>query len=81
MSLAVAALCTGTYLVAGYPYGPVIGVFMIAVYSAARYAPPRHAALASTAALLIVLVHLLVSERGLGWLGVVPVAAWVGPGE
>ena len=77
VSLAVAALCTSAYLAAGYPYGPVIVVFMIAVYSAARHARPRDAALAASAALLLLLVHLLITDRGLGWLGVVPVAAWV----
>jgi signal transduction histidine kinase len=77
VALAVTALCTGAYLAAGYPYGPVIVIFMIAVYSAARHARPRDAAPVAVAALLLLLVHLLVTDRGLGWLGVVPVAAWV----
>ncbi|WP_231954886.1 sensor histidine kinase [Actinoplanes derwentensis] len=77
VSLVVAALCTGVYLAVGYPYGPVVVVFMIAVYSAARHAKPRDAVLVASAALMLLLVHLLVSDRDLGWLGVVPVAAWV----
>ncbi|GAA3346712.1 sensor histidine kinase [Amorphoplanes nipponensis] len=77
VALTTAAVCAGGYLALGYAYGPVILVLMIAVYSAARHAPPPAAAWCAAATLMLLLVHLLTSDRALGWLGVVPVAAWV----
>jgi len=76
-TLAAAALCTSAYLVLGYVYGPILIVFMFAVYSAARHAPPRPAVWCCAAALGLLLIHLLTADRELGGLGVVPVAAWV----
>ncbi|MER7006230.1 histidine kinase [Dactylosporangium sp. NPDC000555] len=49
---------------------------MLAVYSATRHGPLRPALWCSAAALGLMLVHLFSSGRPLGWLGVVPVAAW-----
>jgi signal transduction histidine kinase len=77
ITLATAAACTSAYLIAGFPYGPVLIVFMFAVYSAVRHAPARPALWCAAPALALVLVHLLTSDRALGWLGVVPVMAWV----
>ncbi|GAA3033201.1 sensor histidine kinase [Streptosporangium longisporum] len=77
VTLTTAAVCTGVYLALGYAYGPVILVLMIAVYSAARHAPPRAFAWCAAATSALLLVHLLTSDRALGWLGVVPTAAWV----
>ncbi|MEU7615332.1 histidine kinase [Micromonospora rifamycinica] len=77
VTLMTAAVCTGGYLALGYAYGPIILVLMIAVYSAARHAPPRAAAWCAAATLMMLLAHLLTSDRALGWLGVVPAAAWV----
>ncbi|HEX8345793.1 MAG TPA: histidine kinase [Actinoplanes sp.] len=76
-ALAVAAPCAAGYLAAGYAYGPVLIVVMIAVYNATRHAPLRPALWCAGAALALLLVHLLTSDRRLGWLGVVPVVAWV----
>ncbi len=61
----------------GYAYGPILIIFMIAVYSVTRYAPSRPATWCVTAALPLMLIHLLTSDRQLGGLSVVPVAAWV----
>ncbi|MEU4619961.1 histidine kinase [Actinoplanes sp. NPDC023801] len=77
VTLLVAAACTGGYLALGYAYGPVILVVMIAVYSAARHAPPRAAAWCAAVAAILLLPHLLTSDRAPGWLGVVPAVAWV----
>src|SRR5258705_7206959 len=77
-ALAAATLCTSGYLIMGYAYGPILIIFMIAVYSGTRYAPSRPAAWSATAAPPLMLIHLLTSDRQLGGLGVVPVAAWVG---
>jgi signal transduction histidine kinase len=77
VTLLAVALCTSTYLIMGYVYGPILVVFMLAVYSAARHAQPRRAVWYAAAALALMLIHLLTSDRGLGGLGVVPVAAWV----
>ncbi|WP_245722884.1 sensor histidine kinase [Micromonospora matsumotoense] len=77
VTLMTAAVCTGGYLALGYAYGPIILVLMIAVYSAARHAPLRAAAWCAAATLMMLLAHLLTSDRALGWLGLVPAAAWV----
>ena len=77
VTLMTAAVCTGGYLALGYAYGPIILVLMIAVYSAARHAPLRAAAWCAAATLMLLLAHLLTSDRALGWLGLVPAAAWV----
>jgi signal transduction histidine kinase len=76
-TLAVVALCTSAYLAAGYAYGPILIVFMLAVYGATRHAPPRPALWCAAAALGLMLVHLFTSDRPLGPLGIGPVAAWV----
>jgi signal transduction histidine kinase len=77
VTLLTAAVCTAAYLALGYAYGPVILVLMVAVYSAARHAPPGAAAGCAAATLVLLLVHLVTSDRALGWLGMVPAAAWV----
>lgn len=75
-TLAGVTVCTSAYLVAGYAYGPILIVFMLAVYSATRYAPLRPALWCAAGALGLMLVHLFTSDRPLGWIGVGPVAAW-----
>ncbi|GAB2837284.1 histidine kinase [Actinoallomurus bryophytorum] len=75
--LAVVALCTWSYLVLGYAYGPILISFMLAVYSAARHAPLNRAVPYSLAALAMTLTHLLVHSHRLGLFGVVDVSAWV----
>ena len=75
--LAVVTVCTTAYLLFGYPYGPILGSLMIAVYSAARHAPPARSAAYSLAALALLLIHLFTTRTTLGAGGVIPVSAWV----
>jgi signal transduction histidine kinase len=80
--LAAVTACVSVYLVLGYPYGPILLVFMIALYGAARHAGWDRAAPVALAALLALLLHLvgplgIFPGRSLGLLGVVPVTAWV----
>jgi signal transduction histidine kinase len=75
--LAVVTVCTSVYLVLGYNYGPILVMFMFAVYTAARHAPLNRAAPYSLAALAMMQTHLLVHGHGLGLVGVVDVSAWV----
>jgi signal transduction histidine kinase len=75
--LAVVAVCTSVYLILGYNYGPILVLFMLAVYTAARHAPLNRAVPYSLAALAMMLTHLLVHSHRLGLFGVVDVSAWV----
>src|SRR5689334_13819484 len=34
------ALITSTYLIMGYPYGPILFAFLVAVFTAAHHLPP-----------------------------------------
>ena len=77
-TLAVSAVLTSAYLLAGYPYGPVFLPFMVAVYSAARYRPLRSSAPLAVGALVLLLTHLATHGAALpGALGLVPGTAWV----
>ena len=77
-TLAVSAVLTSTYLLVGYPYGPVFLPFMVAVYSAARYRPLRSSAPVATGALVLLLAHLATHGAALpGAFGLVPATAWV----
>ncbi len=75
--LVVVTACTSAYLILGYAYGPILLIFMLAIYSVARHAPWAKALPAALAALALMLIHLAVPGTSLGLLGVVPVAAWV----
>jgi signal transduction histidine kinase len=78
VALAVAAACSSTYLVIGYPYGPILVAQMIAVYTVARYRPLSLSVPASLAALLAMLAHIITNSAALpGLLGVIPGSAWV----
>lgn len=75
--LAVTTALTTTYLLLGYPYGPILVMFAIAVYTVARYLQWRTAALASALALGVLLVHLFTNSAALpGLLGLAPASAW-----
>ena len=75
VSLGVVAAAVTGYLVAGYRYGPILLMLLVAVYTAARHRPPRTAGTAAAAALLLLWTHTLVS--GPGWAGLLPSSAWV----
>lgn len=77
-TLAVATLTTATYLVIGYPYGPIVFTVAVAVYSMARHTPLPRASLWCGAALAVLLLHLLTNRAALdGAAGLLPGSAWV----
>ncbi|MEU5720545.1 sensor histidine kinase [Micromonospora sp. NPDC047738] len=76
-TLAVVTAATTAYLVLGYPYGPILISFFVAVYTVAAYRPLRPAAVACGLALAVLLLHVFVGVRSLGLLGLMPAAAWV----
>ncbi|SCF30420.1 Signal transduction histidine kinase [Micromonospora chokoriensis] len=76
--LAVVTVATSTYLVLGYPYGPILLAFLLAVYTVAVRLPAPPAALAAGAAFVLLVVHVFVSRGPApGWAGVLPASAWV----
>jgi signal transduction histidine kinase len=77
-TLVVSALLIATYLVAGYPYGPIFFPFFVAAYTAARYRPIAQAGPVALVAVLVLLTHLATHSGALpGLWGVLPAAAWV----
>ncbi|MCG5472744.1 sensor histidine kinase [Micromonospora sp. LAH09] len=77
-TLAVVTVTTSAYLVLGYPYGPILVVFLIAVYTVAVRLPVRPAALAAAGAFVLLLAHVFGSRGPApGWAGVLPASAWV----
>jgi signal transduction histidine kinase len=77
-TLAVAAGAASTYLLLGYPYGPILVAFLVAVYTTARQLPVRWSAPAALVALAVLLLHVLTGASPLsGFVGVVPGSAWV----
>jgi len=71
-------LATSTYLVAGYPYGPILLSFFVAVYTAARRLPLRTSVPAAVVALAVLLLHVFGEGNPLGvWLSLIPGTAWV----
>ncbi|KAB1924797.1 sensor histidine kinase, partial [Micromonospora sp. ALFpr18c] len=78
VTLAVVTVATSTYLVIGYPYGPILLTFLIAVYTVAVWLPVRPAALATGAAFVLLLAHVFFGRGPApGWAGVLPASAWV----
>ncbi len=66
------------YLVMGYPYGPVLFTFFVAVYTVARHRPLPASVPAALAALMLLLAHLFTNSAALPamW-GILPASAWV----
>jgi signal transduction histidine kinase len=74
---AVTAAAT-TYLLIGYPYGPILLSFLVAVYTVARHRPTRVSVPASAIALLVLLSHVLWHDDALpGFRSLIPASAWV----
>lgn len=72
----VTALCT-TYLLFGYPYGPILFAYFVAVYTAARYLPWHRSVPAALAALVVLLTHLFTNAAAFaGLVGLIPGSAW-----
>ncbi|RQX02931.1 sensor histidine kinase [Micromonospora arida] len=77
-TLAVVTVATSTYLLIGYPYGPILVTFLVAVYTVAVWLPVRPAALATGGAFVLLLAHVFFGRGPApGWTGVLPAAAWV----
>lgn len=76
--LALAAVLTSTFLLLGYPYGPIFFPFVVAVYTVAAHRPLATAVPAALAVLPLLLAHLFRHPAAIpGLLGVVPGTAWV----
>jgi hypothetical protein len=76
--LAATTIGTTGYLSVGYPYGPMLVLMAIAVYTVARHLPWRTAVPAALVALGVLLLHLLFNSAALpGALGLIPASAWV----
>jgi signal transduction histidine kinase len=75
VTLTINAVAVAGYLVLGYPYGPILFTYLVAVYSVARYLPFRRAAIATAGSLVVLLTHVFVSlGPPPGLLGFVPAA-------
>ncbi len=75
--LAVATVASTAYLLLGYPYGPILISFFVAVYTVAAYRPLRVAATACGLALAVLLACVFAGVRPWGLVGIMPAAAWV----
>ncbi|MGH3433757.1 MAG: sensor histidine kinase [Thermocrispum sp.] len=76
--LAVVTAITATFLALGYPYGPIWGPFVVAVYTVAAYRPLATSVPAAVACVPAVLIHLFTHNAAIpGLLGVIPGTAWV----
>ncbi|MEV0152166.1 sensor histidine kinase [Micromonospora sp. NPDC050686] len=75
--LAVVTAAVTAYLMLGYPYGPILLSFIVAVYTVAAHRSVRTAAVAGAATLSALLVYVFVGARPPGLIGLMPVAAWV----
>jgi signal transduction histidine kinase len=75
VTLAVTTPAVAGYLVLGYPYGPILVTYLVAVYSVAAYLPIRRAALATAGSLVVLLTHVFVSVGPPpGLIGLLPAA-------
>jgi signal transduction histidine kinase len=78
VAVAGSAGATTLYLLLGHSYGPIFVSLGIAVYSVARYCPPRRSAIAAAVVLAALLTHLITNEQV--WnqaLGGWPSSSWV----
>ncbi|MGN9808454.1 sensor histidine kinase [Micromonospora sp. BQ11] len=73
LTLAVTTGAVSGYFMLGYPYGPILVVFFVAVYTVAAYRPLRQGAVAGALAAVTLVTPVGVA----GWAGVMPAVAWV----
>lgn len=77
VTLGITTAAVSVYLIAAYPYGPVLIAFFIVVYTVASILPLRTASISVAVALFVLLTHLFVHPNALGGLlGLVPGSAW-----
>ncbi|MEJ3744160.1 sensor histidine kinase [Actinomycetes bacterium KLBMP 9797] len=67
VTLAVVAAAASVFLLIGGPFGPILIMFGIAVYTVARHQPVRPAATAAGVALGALLLHTIVDPSGLAF--------------
>ncbi|MDG4785566.1 sensor histidine kinase [Micromonospora sp. WMMD1102] len=77
-TLALCTLAVSTYLVVGYPYGPMLLSYLVAVYTVAAHLPVRPAAVGTAVSLVVLLAHTVLSVRASpqGLVGLLPGSAW-----
>jgi len=76
-TLAIATAATTAYLLEGFPYGPILATFFIAVYTVAARLPFRRGVVSVLVALAVLLTHVFVHPSALGGLlGIIPASAW-----
>jgi signal transduction histidine kinase len=77
LTLGLVAALSSVYLVIGYPYGPILISFAVAVYTVARHRPLSTSLPAAGVALAVLLLHLFTNDSALGgFVGLVPGSAW-----
>lgn len=77
LTLGITTAATTAYLLAGYPYGPVLVAFFIAVYTVATLLPLMPAAGSVSVALVVLITHVFFHPSALGGLrGLIPGSAW-----
>ncbi|GAA4435656.1 hypothetical protein GCM10023148_42190 [Actinokineospora soli] len=77
-TLLLVATLTSTYLILGYPYGPILLSFFAATYTAARHLPFPTALPTAAAALTLLIIHVFTTPTELpGLIALVPASAWV----
>jgi signal transduction histidine kinase len=77
-TLAVVTAATTTSVLMGYPYGPIMISFAVAVYTVAAVLPLRTSAIAGGVAMLAIAAHIFVSGNGNpGLTGLFPAIAFV----
>ncbi|MGW5050316.1 sensor histidine kinase [Actinokineospora sp. NPDC004072] len=75
VTVLASAVVTSVYLSLGYPYGPILIAFLIAVYTMARHVRVKVAVPVGVVALGILVVHVFIGPAPLQ--GLVPASAWV----
>lgn len=77
LTLTVVTAGVTWYLWVGYPYGPILGAFLIAAYTMAMTLPFPAAVVATGLATAVMLTHVFVHPNAIGgWAGLIPGAAW-----
>jgi signal transduction histidine kinase len=76
-TLGVTTAAAAIYLLASFPYGPILLAFAVAVYTVVDRLPLAKAGPAVLAAAGVLLTHIFVHPDALGgWLGLLPGSAW-----
>lgn len=77
VTLAVVAASVTSYLIMGYPYGPILFAIFIAVYTVARHLRPARSVPASLAAMAVLMSHAFINDYALPVpLSMIAASAW-----